>query len=87
MNFVNRHFPDREVTDRISPEPTGSRKPKWPLRYDAVEHVVLGADIATILLASLVSTLLYQAWYGQGAANVGNALGLRWLAQLVSFAC
>ncbi|MCS3758993.1 exopolysaccharide biosynthesis polyprenyl glycosylphosphotransferase [Bradyrhizobium centrosematis] len=76
MNFVNRHFPDREVTDSISPEPRISREPKWPLRYEAVEHVVLGADIATILFASIVSTLLYQAQNGQAAANFGNALGL-----------
>ncbi|MDF0494673.1 exopolysaccharide biosynthesis polyprenyl glycosylphosphotransferase [Bradyrhizobium yuanmingense] len=83
MNFVNRHFPNREVTDRLSPEPTVSREPKWPLRYDAVEHVVLGVDVATILFASLVSTLLYQAQYGQAAANLANVLGLA----LVSAAC
>lgn len=83
MNFVNRHFPDREVTDRVSPEPAVSRQHKWPLRYDAVEHVVLCADIATILCASIVSTLLYQAQKGHAAADLGNALGLA----LVSAAC
>ncbi|WP_407118047.1 exopolysaccharide biosynthesis polyprenyl glycosylphosphotransferase [Bradyrhizobium sp. LMG 9283] len=83
MNFVNRHFPEREVTDRVSPEPAISRQQKWPLRYDAVEHVALGADIATILFASIVSTLLYQAQNGQAAAGLDNALSFA----LVSAAC
>lgn len=83
MNFVNRHFPEREVTDRVSPKPAISRQHKWPLRYDAVEHVALGADIATILFASIVSTLLYQAQHGQAAVGLENALG----PALVSAAC
>lgn len=83
MNFVNRHYPEREVMDRVSSEPAISRPHKWPLRYDAVEYVALGADIATILFASIVSTLLYQAQNGQAAAGLDNALGLA----LVSAAC
>lgn len=83
MNFVNRHFPDREITDQASPAPAVSREHKWPLRYDAVEHVALCADIATILFASVVSTFLYQAHYGQAAADLSEAIGLA----LVSAAC
>lgn len=83
MNFVNRHFPDQEVTDRVSPGPAVSRQHKWPLRYDSVEYVALCADIATILFASVVSTLLHQAQDGQAAGDMSDALGLA----LVSAAC
>ncbi|MBR0718458.1 exopolysaccharide biosynthesis polyprenyl glycosylphosphotransferase [Bradyrhizobium liaoningense] len=84
MNFVNRHFPDGEVvTDRVSAGPAVSRQHKWPLRYDSVEYVALCADVATILIASLVSTLLHQAQNGQAAGDLSDALGLA----LVSAAC
>lgn len=83
MNFVNRHFPDREDTDRISPVPAVSRQHKWPLRYDSIEYVALCADIATILFASVVSTLLHQVQNGQAAGDLSNAFGLA----LVSAAC
>ncbi|MCP3390706.1 exopolysaccharide biosynthesis polyprenyl glycosylphosphotransferase [Bradyrhizobium sp. CCGB12] len=83
MNFVNRHFPDREIADQVSPEPPVFRQHKWPLRYDAVEYVALCADIAIILFASVVSTFLYQVQNGQAAANLSDAVGLA----LVSAAC
>lgn len=83
MNFVNRHFPDGEVMDRVDPEPAVSRQHKWPLRYHSVEYVALCADIATILFASLVSTLLHQAQNGQAAGDLIDALGLA----LVSAIC
>ncbi|MET4275834.1 MULTISPECIES: exopolysaccharide biosynthesis polyprenyl glycosylphosphotransferase [unclassified Bradyrhizobium] len=83
MNFVNRHFPDREVTDRVSPGPIVSRQHKWPLRYDSIEYVALCADIATIVFASVVSTWLSQAQSGWAAGDLSNALGLA----LVSATC
>ncbi|MBR0830975.1 exopolysaccharide biosynthesis polyprenyl glycosylphosphotransferase [Bradyrhizobium manausense] len=83
MNFVNRHFPDREVTDRVTPGPAVSRQHKWPLRYDSIEYVALCADIAIILFASVVSTLLHQAQDEQAAGDLSDALGLA----LVSAAC
>ncbi|MGY3411100.1 hypothetical protein ACVWZV_007213 [Bradyrhizobium sp. GM5.1] len=83
MNFVNRHFPDREVTDRVSPGPIVSRQHKWPLRYDSIEYVALCADIATVVFASVVSTWLCQAQNGWAAGDLSNALGLA----LVSAAC
>src|SRR5437870_532516 len=83
MNFVNRHFPDRDETDRVSPAPAVSRQNKWPIRYDSIEYVALCADIGTILFASLVSALLYKAQSGRAAGDLSNALGLA----LVSAAC
>ncbi len=65
------------------PVPAVSRQHKWPLRYDSIEYVALCADIATILFASIVSTLLYRVQNGQAAGDLGNALGLA----LVSAAC
>lgn len=82
MNFVNRHFPEREVTERVSPGPI-SRQHKWPLRYDSVEYVALCADIATILFASVVSTLLHQTQHGQATGDLSDALRLA----LVCAAC
>ncbi|MBR0906421.1 exopolysaccharide biosynthesis polyprenyl glycosylphosphotransferase [Bradyrhizobium liaoningense] len=83
MNFVNRHFPDREIADRVSPGLPASRQHKWPLRYDAVEHVAVCGDIATILFAGVVSTFLLQAQNGQAAAELSDMIGLA----LVSAAC
>lgn len=83
MNFVNRHFPDREVTDHVGPGPILSRQRKWPLRYDSIEYVALCADIATIVFASVVSMWLCQARNGWAAGDLSNTLGLA----LVSAAC
>lgn len=82
MNFVNRHLPDRNDA-RVSPEPAVSHQHKWPLRYDSIEHVALCADIATILFASVVSTLLCQLHNGQPEGDHGSPFGLA----LVSAAC
>jgi putative colanic acid biosynthesis UDP-glucose lipid carrier transferase len=84
MNFVNRHFPGQEDTNRIGAGQPVLRQHKWPLRYDSIEYVALCADIATILFASVVSTFLCQAQSGSAAASdLSNALGLA----LVSAAC
>lgn len=82
MNFVNRHLPDQIDTARVSLDPPISRH-KWPLRYDRIEHVALCADIATILLASVISTVLYRFQNVQTGADHGNAFGLA----LISAAC
>ncbi|WLB91038.1 exopolysaccharide biosynthesis polyprenyl glycosylphosphotransferase [Bradyrhizobium japonicum] len=76
MNFVNRHFPDRELADRIGPLLPAARQHKWPLRYDAVEHVAVCADIATILVGGVVSTFLFQARNGRAAAELSDMIGL-----------
>ncbi|MCK1735564.1 exopolysaccharide biosynthesis polyprenyl glycosylphosphotransferase [Bradyrhizobium sp. 138] len=83
MNFVNRHFPDRNDTARVSLEPPVFPRHKWPLRYDWIEHVALCADVATILFASAISTLLYRLQSGQAEGSHGNAFGVA----LVSAAC
>lgn len=83
MNFVNRHFPDQNDTAGVNLEPPASSRHKWPLRYDWIEHAALCADIATILLASVISTLLYRLQSGQTEGDHGNAFGLA----LVSAAC
>lgn len=83
MNFVNRHFTDHELTDRVSPKPEVFRQPKWPLRYDSVEYVAICADIATILFASVVSTMLHQAQNGLAVGDLSASLG----SALVSAAC
>src|ERR1044072_6921418 len=86
MNFVNRHFSDREIAHRVSPGLPASRQHKWPLRYDAVEHVAVCADIATILVAGVVSTFLLQAQNGQAAAELSDMIGLA-LVSAASLVC
>lgn len=83
MNFVNRHFIERDETARVSSEPAVSGQHKWPLRYDSIEYVALCADVAAILFASVVSTLLSKVQDGEATRVQGNALGLA----LVSAAC
>jgi len=82
MNFVNRHLLDQNDAARVSLEPSRSRH-KWPLRYDWIEHIALCADVATILFASVVSTLLYQFQNGRPEGDHGSGFGLA----LVGAAC
>jgi Undecaprenyl-phosphate glucose phosphotransferase len=81
MNFVNRHVTDRGDTARVAAQSLLPRRYKWPVRYDSIEHMVLGIDIATIFVAGALSTWLYQVQDNGG--NSGNAFGLT----LVSSAC
>lgn len=76
MNFVNRHFPDSEMADHVSPELPSSRQYKWPLRFDAVEHVAICADIVIILFAGLVSALLFQTQKERAAADLNDMIGV-----------
>lgn len=80
MNFINRDIGDEIGTTRISPAPFPSVQHKWPVRYDSIEWLALCADIATILFACALSTLLYRIRDGALAGDLSNALGLALVA-------
>lgn len=77
MNFVNRQITatapgeaaPRSVVTSLNPER------KWPVRYEAIELLAICADIATILLASVISVLLDRMNGGWSASNLGKAVG------------
>jgi Undecaprenyl-phosphate glucose phosphotransferase len=77
MNFVNRDL-TVNVTSEVA---SGSLVPwlnaerKWPLRYEAIELLAICTDIVTILLASILSALIYWIDSGLTATNLGKALG------------
>lgn len=78
MNFVNRHIA-ANISDEVPPRSHGATlatERKWPIRYESIAPLVLLADCATILVASVVSAAIYQFHGGGGmTADPGKALG------------
>jgi putative colanic acid biosynthesis UDP-glucose lipid carrier transferase len=77
MNFVNRDL-TVDVTSEVdsrSVVPSLNAERKWPIRYEAIELFAICADIATILLASMLSVLIYRIDSNLTAANFGKAVG------------
>jgi len=76
MNFVNR---DLAVNVTGDGAPLGLAPPKaerkWPIRYESIELLAICTDVATILLASILSVLLYRIDSGLTAPNFGKAVG------------
>ena len=77
MNFINRDIVRDvpRVVAAASPASSLSAQRKWPIRYEAIELAAMCIDVATILLASVISALLYRIDGGWTATNVGKALG------------
>ena len=77
MNFVNRDI-GVDVSSEVaaaSLAPSLRAQRKWPIRYEAIELLAMCIDVATILLASVISALLYRIDSGWTATNLGKALG------------
>ena len=78
MNFV-KHPIGVDLSDGVSVpaldgQSHGGRK--WPIHYDSVEPLAIVTDLATIVLASVFSSLLYHLFQESGAPlDVGKALG------------
>ena len=78
MNFV-KHPIGVDLSDGVSVpaldgQSHGGRK--WPIHYDSVEPLAIVTDLATIVLASVFSCLLYHLFQESGApVDVGKALG------------
>ena len=77
MNFVNRQFPTNAASEVIPREfvPPLKARRKWPIRYQSIEALAICSDLATILLASVLSTLLYHIHSVWIAIDFGKAIG------------
>ena len=71
MNFVERQV--GELAPRNLAASGAVRK--WPIRYGSIEAFAICADLATILLASVLATLLYHVNAGWTATDIEKALG------------
>ncbi|HKB90027.1 MAG TPA: hypothetical protein VKC60_05870, partial [Opitutaceae bacterium] len=63
---------DGGVSARGLDPPHGGRK--WPIHYESVEPLAIVADFATIVLASVFSSLSYHLASGT-SDDVGKSLG------------
>jgi Undecaprenyl-phosphate glucose phosphotransferase len=77
MNFVNRDLTVNVTGDVAAPSLARPLKAdrKWPIRYESIELLAICIDIATILLASILSALVYRIDNGVTATNLGKAVG------------
>jgi putative colanic acid biosynthesis UDP-glucose lipid carrier transferase len=71
MNFVERQA--GETAPRTFAASEAVRK--WPIRYRSIEALAICTDLATILLASVISTLLYHINGGWTATDIEKAAG------------
>lgn len=76
MNFINRQFAANIPSEAVPRDFTPPRaERRWPIRYKSIEGFAIFADLATILLASVLSTLLYNLHSGWTATDLGKAVG------------
>ena len=77
MNIVPRDITvtiASEVASGWSSRPVNAKR-KWPIRYRSIELLAICADLATILLASIVSAWLFRIDSSWIAADLGKAVG------------
>ncbi|MCA1453713.1 undecaprenyl-phosphate glucose phosphotransferase [Bradyrhizobium sp. BRP22] len=77
MNFIIRNIAadaHGEFTAPSFSQPLRSKR-KWPIRYRSVESFATCGDVAIILIASVVSTLLYRLYADWTTVDVGKAVG------------
>jgi putative colanic acid biosynthesis UDP-glucose lipid carrier transferase len=76
MNFVQQPI-GVNTSDGVSVRgldtPRGRRK--WPIHYDSVELLAIAFDFATIVLASVLSRLLYHLHESGTTGDVGRSIG------------
>jgi Undecaprenyl-phosphate glucose phosphotransferase len=77
MNFINRNIAadlhEGIALEEYSP-PLGTQR-KWPIRYGSIELVAICTDLATIVLASIISVFLHRLFSSWTAAGFANAIG------------
>jgi putative colanic acid biosynthesis UDP-glucose lipid carrier transferase len=77
MNSVEQPI-RRDLSGRVSgrgfgERPSGERK--WPVHYDSVELLAMVADVATIVLISLICGLCYQFQASGTPGEIGKSFG------------
>jgi putative colanic acid biosynthesis UDP-glucose lipid carrier transferase len=77
MNFVDQHI-RRDVSARVSGRGFGGQRHrgrKWPIHYDSVELLAIIADVATIVLMSVLCGLWYDLQVSGTSGEIGKSLG------------
>jgi putative colanic acid biosynthesis UDP-glucose lipid carrier transferase len=77
MNFISRNIAadvQGEFIARNFSSPLKSER-KWPIRYRSIESLATCSDVAIILIASILSTLLYRLYADGSAADISKAMG------------
>ena len=82
MNFVERQVGETAPRNFTASE----AERKWPIRYRSIEAFAICTDLATILLASVISTLLYHINSGWIATDIEKAAGSALVASAL-FVC
>ncbi len=77
MNFVQQPI-GVDTSDGVSVRGFDKQQPgrrKWPIRYDSMELLAISVDFATIVLASVLSRLLYHLQESGTTGDVARSLG------------
>jgi putative colanic acid biosynthesis UDP-glucose lipid carrier transferase len=77
MNFVHQPI-SVDTSDGVSVRGLHKqplRRRKWPIHYDSVELLAIAVDFATIVLASVLSRLLYHLQESGTTGDVGGSIG------------
>src|SRR4051812_34701218 len=77
MNYLG-HPPGVEISDAgsvsgLDDAPYGRRK--WPIHYDSIEPLAMATDVATIVFASVLSSLLYHLQEAGTPLDLSKSLG------------
>ncbi len=77
MNVVSRNIALDAHRQPAAREyvPSFTAERKWPVRYGSIEALAICADVASILLASIISALLFRIHSSWSAADLGKAIG------------
>src|SRR5262249_10533111 len=76
MNFINRDIA-ANISSGAAPRgfvPLKAER-KWPIRYESIEVLAIFTDLATILLASVLSAFVCRIHSGWTATDLGKAVG------------
>jgi putative colanic acid biosynthesis UDP-glucose lipid carrier transferase len=82
MNFVERQVGEAAPRNFAASEAVR----KWPIRFKSIEAFAICIDLATILLASVLSALLYHIDSGWTATDIDKAVGSAIIASAL-FVC
>lgn len=66
MNFVNQH-----VQAKLAGDLPAIEEGKWPVKYESVEAIAICIDVATIALACVCASVIYEGF----RLDLGQALG------------
>ena len=74
-DFIDQGYPSLEA---VPAPPSYAKVP-----YESIAYIVAATDVILIVLASVVSEIFYQDYFGSGAVAVNSYLGLGIVAALL----